>query len=79
MPSDQKPPKRLRDPDALRRFRLENLGMPCEHCERRPGTDPHHIRFRSQGGPDASWNLLWLCRTCHDDIHAGRTDRYANG
>ena len=67
---------RVVDPDALRRFRLEHLGEPCDICERRPGTDPHHVQYRSHGGPDAPENLLWLCRTCHDDLHAGRIDRY---
>lgn len=63
---------RIVDPDALRQFRLEHLDEPCELCERRPGTDPHHVTFRSQGGDDVADNLLWLCRLCHDDLHAGR-------
>jgi HNH endonuclease len=70
---------RLVDPDALRRFRLSNLDEPCELCERRPGTDPHHVQFRSQGGDDTPENLLWLCRLCHDGIHDGRLDRYFGG
>lgn len=69
---DPRPPKRVRDPDALARFRLENLGEPCEACELRPGTDAHHVRYRSQGGDDAPHNLRWLCRDCHRDLHDGR-------
>lgn len=57
---DPKPPKRIRDPEALRRFRLEHLGEPCSVCERRPGIDPHHVQYRSQGGDDVPENLLWL-------------------
>lgn len=79
MPPDPRPQARVRDPAALKRFRLENLGEPCEICEQRAGTDPHHIQFRSQGGGDVAWNLLWLCRPCHDDIHAGRSERYHFG
>jgi hypothetical protein len=79
MIADPKPPKRVKDKAALERFRIQNMGEPCEVCERRPGTDPHHIQFRSQGGGDVAWNLLWLCRACHDDIHAGRSDRYRFG
>jgi hypothetical protein len=37
------------------------------------------VVFRSQGGDDHPENLRWLCRYCHDDLHAGRIDRYANG
>ena len=75
-PPDPRPPKRIKDPDLLRRYRLENLGLPCEVCERRQGTDPHHVVFRSQRGDDVRGNLLWLCRPCHDDVHAGRVSRY---
>ena len=77
-PSDPRPEGRVRDPDALKQFRLENLGEPCDFDCGRLGTDAHHKTFRSQGGDDAAGNLLWLhlCRHCHDDIHAGRADRY---
>ena len=70
--SDWKPRPRLRDPEALARFRLERRGEPCECCERRAGTDVHHRVFRSQGGDDAPENLLWLCRPCHDEMHGAR-------
>lgn len=76
MPSDPRPEGRVRDPDALKRFRLDNLGEPCFLCEKRPGTQAHHKTFRSQGGDDHADNLLWLCRICHDGIHNGRLDRH---
>jgi len=72
VPSDPKPPKRIRDPDAIRKFKLERLGFPCEICELRPGTDAHHRRYRSQGGDDHENNLILLCRECHRDLHEGR-------
>jgi hypothetical protein len=31
----------------------------------------HHIVFRSQNGSDEEANLLTLCKTCHDGLHAG--------
>jgi hypothetical protein len=71
MPPDPKPPKRIRDPDVLRRFRLENLNMPCELCEERAGVDAHHVTYRSRGGHDSPENLLFVCRPCHEDIHRG--------
>lgn len=70
---------RVVNPQVLRRYRLANLDEPCEICERRLGTDPHHVLFRSHGGGDVEDNLLWLCRHCHDDLHAGRINRYPNG
>ncbi len=73
MPPDPKPPKRIRDKDALRRFRLENIGSPCFDCELRPGTEVHHIRFRSQGGNDEETNLCLLCKICHDARHGIRS------
>lgn len=74
--NDPRPPGRVIDPEAILTFRLKNIGEPCHICERRPGTDPHHVTFRSQSGDDHESNLLWLCRLCHDDIHAGRAARY---
>lgn len=32
--------------------------------------DPHHLLRRSQGGSDAASNLVILCRSCHDWVHA---------
>lgn len=67
---DPRPPKRIRDPDALRRFKLEHLHEPCWVCELRPGTDAHHIVFRSRGGDDSPDNLILCCRSCHRDFHS---------
>lgn len=33
----------------------------------------HHIIYRSAGGPDELWNLVWLCNFCHDAEHVRRT------
>ncbi len=76
MSSDFKSPGRVKDPDALKRFRLEHVFEPCDLCENRVGVHVHHKTFRSQGGDDVEENLLWLCRVCHDDIHSGRSRRY---
>lgn len=37
--------------------------------------DPHHITMASKGRVDASWNIAWLCRGCHDLAHVKRTLR----
>jgi len=32
----------------------------------------HHIIFKSQGGSDMPSNLITLCESCHNDLHAGK-------
>lgn len=73
MPAHPKPSKRIKDPELLRRFRLENAGEPCWACERHTGIHVHHVKFRSQGGDDAKDNLRWLCGSCHDTLHGIRS------
>ena len=67
--SDFKRGRRIKDPDAIARFRLEHLGEPCDDCELRPGLAVHHGKFRSQLGDDVESNFVWLCRVCHDARH----------
>ena len=40
----------------------------CVACGR-VGSDPHHIQSRGAGGPDASYNILYLCRQHHTEVH----------
>lgn len=44
-------------------------GQKCKHS---PKLHVHHKVFRSQGGGDQPTNLITLCETCHDDLHAGK-------
>ena len=67
--NDPKPERRVKDSTALRRFRLEHIGEPCEWCEMRPGVQAHHVQFRSQRGSDVDENLLWVCLICHGELH----------
>jgi 5-methylcytosine-specific restriction endonuclease McrA len=32
----------------------------------------HHINYRSQGGPDANWNLVLLCDEHHRLVHSDK-------
>ena len=38
----------------------------------------HHIIYRSELGPDASWNLCTLCVTCHDAVHSGNLNIWSD-
>lgn len=69
MVSDFKSGPRVRDPEALKRFRQENLYELCWMCGMRPGVHVHHRVKRSQGGSDVPENLVWLCIACHSDAH----------
>lgn len=41
----------------------------CRHCGG-DGQHHHHVVFRSQGGLDTTENIVTLCASCHDRIHA---------
>ena len=51
----------------------ERDGGVCQKCGKwvEPGTIPHHIQFRSQGGGDTLDNLELLCMECHYRRHNG--------
>lgn len=57
-------PKRIVDEEILEYFRHGQ----CMICSKH-GVDPCHIRSRGSGGPDADFNLLKLCRNCHQQQH----------
>ena len=40
----------------------------CEVCA--GPAEAHHIVSRGAGGPDEDWNVLYLCRRCHVEVHA---------
>ncbi|HWR24957.1 MAG TPA: RNA-guided endonuclease IscB [Methanosarcina sp.] len=47
----------------------------CQHCKGKskdPKLHCHHIVFRSEKGTDTPENLITLCNTCHDNLHAGK-------
>ncbi|GCE12578.1 hypothetical protein KTT_24370 [Tengunoibacter tsumagoiensis] len=53
---------------------LTRDGYQCQHCQgesKDQHLEVHHIVFRSQNGSDEERNLLTLCKTCHDGLHAG--------
>ena len=53
---------------------LTRDGSVCQHCKGQSKDrrlEVHHIVFRSQQGSDEEANLLTLCKTCHEGLHAG--------
>ena len=60
----------------VKQFVLSRDGYACQSGQKLPGAHSkalhvHHVVFRSNGGGDAPENLLTLCKTCHDALHAG--------
>jgi len=49
---------------------LNRDGYKCRSCRSRNNLHVHHLQYRSQQGPDASWNLITLCNGCHDAVHS---------
>ncbi|TMC23643.1 MAG: HNH endonuclease [Chloroflexi bacterium] len=53
---------------------LTRDGYVCQRCKGQSKDrrlEVHHIVFRSQQGSDEEANLLTLCKTCHEGLHAG--------
>jgi 5-methylcytosine-specific restriction endonuclease McrA len=50
---------------------FERDGWKCRHCRSREGLHPHHMIYKSAGGPDDLWNLCTLCYKCHRQHHDG--------
>lgn len=59
-------------PQAVSRAVYNRDGWHCRHCNKNSELHPHHVIFKSAGGPDDLNNLLTLCAKCHDDVHGGR-------
>lgn len=57
------------------------LGYVCANpeCNRSYGVEGHHIFPCARGGPDAYWNVIALCRKCHDKrgLHGAHRDFWA--
>ena len=55
--------------DAVKREACERFDWKCGNCGSPHLADPHHIRFRSDGGKGVVTNCLPICRPCHILIH----------
>jgi uncharacterized protein YlaI len=43
----------------------------CEICEVVTPLQEHHLRGRKIPNANSSFNLTWICPTCHDRTHLG--------
>ena len=47
----------------------------CHQCKSKSKNnrlEVHHIIFRENGGSDEPENLITMCKSCHDELHAGK-------
>jgi len=51
---------------------LSRDGYRCTTCGATRDLHVHHIVPRREGGPDELSNLVTLCFTCHERLHAER-------
>ena len=55
----------------LRHQVLSRDGWRCQSCGARSHLEVHHQVFRSHAGEDCEFNLITLCRRCHQLNHDG--------
>lgn len=59
-------------PGACRdRVRRRDQGR-CRWCGTSEDLNIHHVRYRSEGGPDTPKNLITLCFSCHKKAHSNK-------
>jgi 5-methylcytosine-specific restriction endonuclease McrA len=56
---------------AIKVFQRDRWKCRNESCGSREGLHPHHIIYKSHGGPDTMDNLVTVCHECHRRIHDG--------
>jgi 5-methylcytosine-specific restriction endonuclease McrA len=47
----------------------EDMTLKCDICRSTENITKHHIIKKSKGGITAPWNIMFVCRHCHDKIH----------
>lgn len=59
----------------LRNFPLPKVRGKCEVCRKSLAYCWHHIKPLSRGGNNADYNLIKVCRECHENIHPFMKER----
>lgn len=69
----RKPRRYTGAPIELRRKIRQRDGNRCRWCGRvRTRLECHHIKYRSEGGPNHTSNLIALCDECHSKAHSNK-------
>lgn len=50
----------------------EDNDRKCFLCGARENLNKHHLIQRKRGGTEVKENKIYLCESCHEDVHAGR-------
>ena len=67
-------------PEKVKQAVFARDDLTCQWCMVPGGAlDAHHVTRRSQGGPDAAWNLVSVHRICHRYIHEHPTEAKRRG
>lgn len=64
-------PRRAKRNDFSKKVReqiIERDEGECRNCGS-PGSQIHHVKYRSQGGRGVFTNGLLVCNSCHEKIH----------
>lgn len=63
-------------PQGLRKQIKKRDNHRCKYCgvpdHRRGRLSLHHVRYRSEGGPNTKENLITLCHECHAEVHTDK-------
>jgi len=59
--------------ENIRLATLMRDGFKCIQCGKTEcKLQVHHIIFKNRGGSDSIYNLISLCKKCHEDVHNGK-------
>jgi len=64
-------PEIIKKSRRYRTFTRDGWRCQAPGCGSRAHLHAHHVIHRSRNGPDKGWNLVTVCRSCHEMIHSG--------
>ena len=73
-PKKQKKKRNVVPKDVIEQVEERSGGI-CECCGQEAAVHKHHVYYRSQGGPHATWNLIHVCLGCHGLAHSSNEVR----
>jgi len=64
-------PEIIKTSRRYRTFTRDGWRCQAPGCGSRAHLNAHHVIHRSRNGPNEGWNLVTICRACHEMIHSG--------